>query len=363
MFILASQKIADAFDKAMTQITVASLILMIGIMAAMVLFIVKYHHKRHPKPARIHGSMKLELLWTIIPTIISIWMFFVGYEGFLVIRTMPTDEESHIVYVTGRQWNWTFEHKDTGVTDSELVVPMGKPIKCLLTAPVDDVLHSFFIPHYKVKEDCVPGLQTHLWFQGDSLGKFRIFCTEFCGNDHAKMFTWLKVVTPEEFDVYLEEKMKKRFAPVTDATTVMAADSKQMLANVGSPADVKALYATYCQSCHGAEGEGGLVEGARSFKVDPASKWKRGVKLTDIFRTLTVGLEGTRMSAFDALSAWERFALSHYVANFYKDGPGRSKVSKAEVDKLIEEYQLQKQKPVVVKFPIEQAIDDMAKGQ
>ena len=357
MFFLASRKIADAFDSAMTQITVASLILMIGIMIVMVMFIVKYNHKRHPKPARIHGSMKLEILWTVIPTIISIWMFFVGYAGFKIIRTMPADDEAHVVYVTGRQWAWEFTHKDSGVTDSELVVPEGVPIKCYLTAPVDDVLHSFFIPHYKVKEDCVPGMQTHLWFQGDDLGEFRIFCTEFCGNDHALMYTWLKVKPKDEFRKYIKEKMEQRFAPVTNAADVMVADSEAMKTNVK---DVQKLYATYCKSCHGENGEGGLIEGARSFIADPASKWKRGVKITDMFETLTLGLEGTKMNAFDALSAWERFALSHYVANFYKDGPDRSKATEAEIQKLMEKYELQEQKPVILDFPINETIEEMA---
>lgn len=358
MPFLASQKIVDAFDSAMMQITVASLILMIGIMIAMVMFIVKYHHKRHPKPARIHGSMKLEILWTVIPTIISLWMFWVGYVGFRVYRDMPADDESHVVYVTGRQWAWEFEHKESGVTDSVLVVPQGVPIKCYLTSPVDDVLHSFFIPHFKVKEDCVPGLTTQMWFEGDELGEYRIFCAEFCGNDHSKMLSWLKVVTPEEFADYQQKKMEMKFAPITDPTHVMAADTPQLQEKVP---DVKAIYATYCQGCHGAEGQGGLVEGSRNFIADPPSKWKRGVKITDIFETLTLGLEGTRMNAFDALSAWERFALAHYVANFYQDGPQRSMASKAEIEKIMEKYKLQEQKPVILDFPIDQTIEEMAK--
>ena len=360
MFILASRKISDAFDSAMTQITVASLILMIGIMIAMAIFIVKYNHKRHPKPARIHGSMKLEILWTVIPTIISIWMFFVGYAGFKIIRTMPADEDSHVVYVTGRQWAWEFEHKDSGVTDSVLVVPEGKPIKCYLTAPVDDVLHSFFIPHYKVKEDCVPGLTTHLWFQGDDLGEFRIFCTEFCGNDHANMYTWLRVVPKDEFKQYIRTKMEQKFAPIEDPAHVMVADSEQLKEKVP---DVLGLYSTYCKSCHGTDGQGGLIEGARSFIDDPASNWKNGPQIASIFETLTNGIAGTKMNAFDALSAWERFALAHHVAGFYKDGPGRSKSSEADIQKLIEKYKLNEQKPVILDFEetVDEMIDEMAK--
>ena len=362
MTFLASRKIADAFDSAMTQITVVSALLMIGILIALVMFVVKYHHKRHPKPARIHGSMKLEILWTVIPTLISVWMFFVGYEGFKILRTMPEDSEAHVVHVTGRQWSWEFQHKDSGVTDSVLVVPKGTPIKCYLTAPVNDVLHSFFIPHYRVKEDCVPGRTNHLWFEGDELGEYRIFCTEFCGNDHAQMYTWLRVVEPAEFKAYIKEKMEQRFAPVTNAADVLLdAKGEPSAAMQKNVKDVKALYSTYCKSCHGANGEGGLIEGARSFTNDPASKWKQGVKITNIFETLTTGVPGTKMNAFDALSSWEKFALANYVANFYKDGAGRSQVTAADVQKLIEKYKLNEQKPVVIDFPIDEVIDEMAR--
>lgn len=358
MTILASRKIADAFDSAMMQITVASAVLMIGILIALVMFIVKYHHKRHPKPARIHGSMKLEILWTVIPTLISVWMFFVGYEGFMILRTMPEDSEAHVVYVTGRQWAWEFEHKDSGVTDSVLVVPKGKPVKCYLTAPADDVLHSFFIPHYSVKEDCVPGKITNLWFEGDEVGKYRIFCTEFCGNDHALMYTWLDVREPDDFRDYIREKMEQRYAPVTDPADVLVADSEAMKKNVK---DVRGLYLTYCKSCHGEGGQGGLIEGARSFVDAPVAQWKQGVKIHNIFGTLTNGVPGTKMNAFDALSSWEKFALAHYVANFYKDGPDRSKSTAADITQLIEKYKLNEQRPVILDFPIDEVIDEMAK--
>ena len=89
MTFLASQKIVDAYDKAFWFVTGTSIVLMVGIMAAMVYFVFKYHRSRHPKPARIAGSMKLEITWTVIPTIISVAMFFVGYEGFAIARTMP----------------------------------------------------------------------------------------------------------------------------------------------------------------------------------------------------------------------------------------------------------------------------------
>ncbi|MDA1194180.1 MAG: cytochrome c oxidase subunit II [Planctomycetota bacterium] len=357
MLHLASQKIVEAVDGAFVTLTVACLILMIIIMGALVWFAFKYHRSRHPKPARIHGSLKLEITWTIIPTLIALWMFMVGYDGFQLIRTVP--DGAYVVEVEGKQWSWTFTHPETGVTDSTLYVPAGRPIKCELSS--SDVLHSLYIPAYRVKEDCVPGLDTYLWFEAE-VGEYNVFCAEFCGNDHAKMITKLIALPQADFDAYLERRMKLRFAPVTDVTKVMDENSDDMVGMVGDQAAVVALYSTYCKSCHGANGEGGLVEGARSFRDDPVAKWKRGVTIPDIFRTLTLGIEGTRMAAFDNLSAWERFALAHYVAGFYREGPQRSVADQAAYEKLVKEYKLDEQKSVIVHFPIDAAIDDLAKG-
>jgi cytochrome c oxidase subunit II len=359
MLYLASQKIVDAVDGAFWTLTIACLILMIGTMGAMVLFAFKYHRSRHPKPARISGNMKLEIIWTIIPTIIGAWMFFVGWEGFEIIRTVP--EGAHVIEVRAQQWSWTFTHPKSGVSDSELVVPAGVPIRCNLSSSIDDVLHSFYIPAYRVKEDCVPGLDTYLWFEAE-VGTYNIFCAEFCGTDHAKMITKLRAVPMAEYKAYIRKQAEMMNAPVESAADVMAGDTAAMLAAVP---DVKQLYATYCQSCHGGQGQGGLVEGARSFRDDPVSKWKKGVKITEIFNTISTGLDGTRMKSFANLSAWQRFALAHYVAGFSREGAGRSAATEAEFVALIKANKLDEQKSVVLDMEdrVEAAIEELAQSK
>ncbi len=349
--ILASQKIIDAVDSAFWTITIVSVVFLIGIMAALVMFSVKYHRTRHPKPARISGNMKLEIAWTIIPTLIAVWMFFIGLDGFQLIRNVP--ENAYVVEVEARQWAFTFRYPEAkNVTDTKLYVPVGTPIHCKLSSAEGDVLHSLYLPHFRVKEDCVPGKPSYLWFQADEIGTYNIFCAEFCGKDHSQMLTTLEVLSQEDFDAWLDKKLEHRFRPIDDVAVVMKAESL-------SACDAPKLYKTYCASCHGGQGEGGLVEGARSFQTDRPAKWKKGVKITDIFRTLTLGLPDTRMKSFANLSAWDRFALAHYVASLYVEGPGRSAATQAEYEQLIKEYKLDEQMKVSREFPINEAIDEI----
>lgn len=359
MLFLASQKIVDAYEHAFFMITAACLILMIGTMGALVVFAFKYHHKRHPKPARISGNTKLEIIWTIIPTLIGLWMFFVGWEGFETLRKVP--EGAYVVEVKAQQWSWTFTHPKYGVSEPVLYVEAGRPVKCELSTPIDDVVHSFYLPAFRVKEDCVPGLDTYLWFEAAE-GTYNIFCAEYCGNDHAKMITKLIALPRAEFLAHMREQAELLNAPVNDPAHVMSGTTPEMLAKV---ADVKRIYTTYCQSCHGANGEGGLVEGARSFRDDPVAKWKKGVKITDIFRSVSTGLDGTRMKSFANLPAWQRFALAHYVAGFYKDGPGRSETDADTYAKLIKEFKLDEQKSVVLDMEerVDAAINELAESR
>ena len=347
---LASRQIIDSVNEAFVILTVVSLVLMIGILIALVAFVVKYHRSRHPTPSKIHGSTKLEITWTVLPTILATWLFFVGYEGFALMRDPP--EDAYVVECTGRQWFWTFRYPTEDVQSPDLYVPVNTPIKVTVTSPPDDVVHSLYIPYFKVKEDCVPGRVNFLWFEADKISTYNIFCAEFCGKDHARMIAKLHVLSKEDFEAWMDGKVQERYLPV-DIPGASDPQSERILA-----ANAPELFKTYCASCHGAEGQGGLVEGARDFRV--LTGWKRGPKITDIFRTLTEGLEGTQMRSFANLSAWDRFALAHHVASF-NQSPERPRATKEEWEALIKEYQLDKPPVINREFPIEEAMDAMAK--
>ena len=137
----------------------------------------------------------------MISTIIVMIMFYWGYIGFRDMRTPPKNAMK--VRVIARQWSWTFEYENGKLSDV-LVVPKGKPVLCEIVSK--DVVHSFYLPVYRIKEDAVPGLVTYCWFYPDKQGEFDIFCAEYCGDRHAFMLSKLKVVSPAEFQDWVEQK-------------------------------------------------------------------------------------------------------------------------------------------------------------
>jgi cytochrome c oxidase subunit 2 len=348
--LIASTEIVKNTDDAFAWMFGISLFFLVGITVAMVLFAVKYRRSKSPKAADIHGNTKLEITWIVIPTLIVLFMFWKGYEGFLLMRSPP--EDARLIDVEARQWAFSFTYPGTGVTTSELYVPAGEPIRCRLTAPRDDVVHSFYIPRFRTKEDCVPGRENYMWFQADGPGDYDIFCAEFCGKDHAKMITRLHVLPKEEFEAWLQSKIAERYKPIELAKATNP-QSEEIMAS-----DAEGLYKTYCASCHGPEGRGGLVEGARNFRE--MDGWKNGPSLVGIFRTLTEGIPDTEMRAFTNLSAWDRFALAHKVLSF-SEGKERTASTQKELETLVEVYELDKQEAPPSALPLAEARDELLK--
>ena len=186
---------ASQVDNAFLYILVISLIFFLGIVFAMLFFVVKYHHKKHKESKDIHGSVTLEVLWTVIPTILVISMFYFGFKGFHNMRTVPADAMD--VKVLGRMWSWMYTYENGFQTDT-LVVPAGKPVK--LTLESADVLHSFYIPVFRTKQDAVPGMTNYLWFEATQPGEYDVLCAEYCGDRHSYMLSVVKVVPQEEYE-------------------------------------------------------------------------------------------------------------------------------------------------------------------
>jgi mono/diheme cytochrome c family protein len=270
-----------------------------------------------------------------VPTIIVIWMFFVAYKGFKMMREPPAD--AMVVEVTGRQWAWEFAYPGEKITSSEMVVPVNTPVKALITAPVNDVLHSFYLPDFRVKEDAVPGKETYLWFEAERKGVYNIFCAEYCGKDHSKMHSKLHVVSDEEYREWVVAQIAKRYKPLEFegfTNPEHPAFGKEDL-NI----DTEKLYGTYCASCHGVAGDGsGLPNEARDFRSD--EDWQNGTRVTDIFRTLMTGIEDSQMRAFPNLTPWERVALAHHVRSFQKNELDND--SQESYDELVKEFELDK---------------------
>jgi len=178
-----------------------SILILIGITATMIIFAVKYRRSKNPIPADIRDNWMLEIVWTVVPTIIALSMFVVGWTSYVGLRGIPEDGVEVTVYAM--QYAWIFVYENDKETEDELVVPYNKAIK--LTINSEDVNHSFSLPAYRIKVDAVPGMETFAWFEADRLGEFDILCTEYCGVDHSYMVAKLKIIPEDEFEKWLEE--------------------------------------------------------------------------------------------------------------------------------------------------------------
>jgi cytochrome c oxidase subunit II len=177
--------------------------LVIGLTVA---FVWKYRQKGREVYARgpSHNTV-LELGWTIIPTIIVVFIFLLGFRGFVDMKTVPAN--AYQIDVTALRYGWVFKYPN-GATSEDLYVPAGKPVKLVMRS--EDVLHSLFIRDFRVKQDVVPGRYTTMWFQADHPtgdGEFHhLFCTEFCGTGHSNMNRKVYVLPESEFDSWVVEQ-------------------------------------------------------------------------------------------------------------------------------------------------------------
>lgn len=191
----------ETVDSVMFYIVGISVVLLLGITAVMIYFVIKYNRKKGHEPVDIHGNVILETIWIIIPTILVLSMFYYGYTGFIELRTYP--EDSMEINVTARMWDWDFNYENGKKTDT-LYVPVGQPIKLLMESL--DVNHSFFIPAFRVKEDVIAGKINTLGFKAEETGSYDIVCAEYCGLKHSLMYTKVVVMPENEFNIWYEKK-------------------------------------------------------------------------------------------------------------------------------------------------------------
>jgi len=173
----------------------------VGVAIAVIYFGIRYH-KTHDGEigARIEGNLPLELLWSVIPTIIAMVMFGWGASVYYHLRRPPA-EAMHI-YAVGKQWMWKFQHLEGQREINELHIPAGRPVK--ITISSEDVLHSLYFPAFRTKMDAIPGRYTELWFEAQQPGEYHIFCTEYCGTNHAGMIGTVTVLEASAYQAWLQ---------------------------------------------------------------------------------------------------------------------------------------------------------------
>lgn len=177
-----------------------SLFFSLLIVAALLVFSVRYRRRPGRAASPIEGSLPLELLWTGVPLVIVLFVFVWGTKLFVRAQTAPA--EAMRFTVTGKQWMWKVQHPSGQSEINALHVPVGE--KIVLTMIAEDVIHSFYVPAFRVKQDVLPGMYTTLWFEPTRTGTYHLFCAEYCGTKHSEMKGTVTVLDPSAYQAWLD---------------------------------------------------------------------------------------------------------------------------------------------------------------
>ena len=190
-----SSPYSDYVDATFLTIVGISLLVFLGLLIAMVYFVIRCSRKKNPHSTNIEGNIPLELTWTIVPLILFMGIFYMGWQGYL--KELQVPDNAIPIKVTAQMWKWTFEYPNGILTDT-LYVPMNMPIKCTLHSM--DVNHSFYIPSFRIKRDVIPNRENVLWFKTVRKASYDIACAEYCGLEHSYMYTKVISQDSSEFD-------------------------------------------------------------------------------------------------------------------------------------------------------------------
>lgn len=193
----------------------------------LIYFAVKYRRGSRAYRGNLDPSTwKFEVTWTLIPLFIGLGIFAWAAEVYFRIETPPADALE--VNVVGKQWMWKLEHAEGNREINELHTPVGRPVKLTMTS--QDVIHDFFVPAFRVKQDVVPGRYTNEWFTPTKVGRYHLFCAQFCGTSHAAMIGWIDVMEPQDYQKWLV---------TTGQGVTMVSEGERLFNQVG------------CTGCHG----------------------------------------------------------------------------------------------------------------
>ncbi|MDE3056585.1 MAG: cytochrome c oxidase subunit II [Bacteroidota bacterium] len=203
------------------------------IFVGVIFFSIRYRQgSRASRKGATSENLKLELVWTIIPLCITMGIFAWASKLYFDMHVPPRDAMD--IYVVGKQWMWYIQHPEGNREIDELHVPLGKPVRLILTS--QDVIHDFFIPAFRVKQDVIPGRYTTEWFEATKVGEYHLFCAQYCGTGHAQMVGKVIVMQPWEYEQWLSGKSS------TGAT--MSSSGEQLFTQFG------------CVTCHKSDNTG-----------------------------------------------------------------------------------------------------------
>jgi cytochrome c oxidase subunit 2 len=172
----------------------------LGIFAAVFYFAIRYRRRSETEiPVAIHGSMLLEIAWSVIPFGITMVMF--GWGASIFFKESRPPDNATQIYIVAKQWMWKLQHPEGQREINELHIPVGRPVKFTMTS--EDVIHSFFIPAFRTKQDVVPGRYSTVWLTPTKPGKYHLFCAEYCGTKHSGMIGWVYVMEQNQYQEWL----------------------------------------------------------------------------------------------------------------------------------------------------------------
>jgi cytochrome c oxidase subunit 2 len=281
---MESGNFVTVVDPVFIFVTVVAVLFIVGITATMLYFLYRYNKKRNKIAKDIHGHAGLEVIWTLVPMVIVTAMFYFGWVGFKKMLNPPKDAME--VKVTGRMWSWLFEYHN-GIQTDTLYVPTNKPIKLTLNSL--DVIHSFYIPAFRVKKDVVPGkLKNKMWFIAEEAGSYDVECAEYCGQRHSYMLSKVIAMPQNEFNDWYASTApdttgKAKIAKESSSEEEMAQRGSMIIKTKGG-----------CLSCHTLDG---------SKLIGPSFKGIFGKQVTvetdEGEKTFTVDEEYIRRSIHD----------------------------------------------------------------
>jgi cytochrome c oxidase subunit 2 len=231
--VIKASNFVTGVDHAFMLILGICFFFLIGLTFTMLYFVYKYNKKKNPVATQIKGSVTLEIIWTVIPVILVLVMFYYGWAAWTPMKNPPKDTFN--IKVMARMWNFTFEYENGKKTDT-LFVPQNKAIKLGLNSL--HVVHGFYVPAFRIKEDIVPGREKMSWFIPQVAGNYDLFCSEYCGMNHSYMITLVKVLPDDQFNSWYVDTTKQ-VAAVTDSPT---ASGQRIMKNIG------------CFACHTTDG-------------------------------------------------------------------------------------------------------------
>jgi cytochrome c oxidase subunit 2 len=199
----AASTVADQVDQIYYFIYWICTVFGVGVIGVMIYFAIKYRRKGDviEKTHPLEGNTRLEIVWSVIPAILLVVIFAMGFQGYMRLAVPPTGSMDVNVYAS--TWLWSFEYPGLSGQSPHLVVPVNRPVK--LTMVSNDVLHSLYIPDFRVKQDVLPSKYTTLWFEATQEGEFNLFCTEYCGQGHSEMVSpthKVRVLSQQAFDAW-----------------------------------------------------------------------------------------------------------------------------------------------------------------